>query len=265
MEILHILNGDSTLQGFEETGLDGITMVWREVLSEGPLEEDITSGHFWKARVEWITEVFKEPAERYQENMIDQLSLLNEQYDEINLWFEFDLHCQVNLLGVLNYLIKKTDLSSPAVYLICPEDYPGKDNFMGMGELTGEELEYLYDNIRVQLSAIDFTFAAETWLVYVSHDVKKLKRLLSKTAYWGNLSALKPALEAHLKRLQINEKGLNFIEQKLLDIYNYGVKTKPEIYQRFWSTEKIYGMGDMEIDLYLTRLQQKGLITLNNS
>ena len=265
MNILHILNGDSTLQNFEDTGLEGITMVWREVLSEGPLEEDISSGHFWKARAEWINEVFEDTAESYQEKMIDQLSVLSEQYDEINLWFEFDLHCQVNLLGVLNYLIKQTDLSAPGVYLICPDDYPGKENFMGMGELTGEELEFLYDNIRVRLSAIDFAFAAEAWLVYVSQDAKRLGRFLSKTEYWGNLSALKPALEAHLKRLRVNEQGLNYIEQKLLDIYNSGVKTKPEIYQRFWNTEKIYGMGDMEIDLYLGRLEQKGLISLNNS
>jgi hypothetical protein len=262
MNILHILNGDSTLHGFEDTGLEGITMVWREVLSEGPLEEDISCGHFWKARAEWITRGFDDPAESYQEKMIDQLSLLSEQYDEINLWFEFDLHCQVNLLGVLNYLIKQTDLSAPGVYLICPEDYPGKDHFMGMGELTGEELEYLYDNIRVQLSAIDFAFAAEVWPVYVSQDAEKLERFLSKTEYWGNLAALKPALEAHLKRLQVNDQGLNYIEQKLLDIYNSDMHTRLEIYKAFWLTEKIYGMGDMEIDLYLSRLGQKGLISL---
>jgi hypothetical protein len=47
-EILHILNGDATLSSFEQTGLDGDIMVWREVLSEGPVEENIASGTFWK-------------------------------------------------------------------------------------------------------------------------------------------------------------------------------------------------------------------------
>ena len=214
MNTLHILNGDSTLFSFKETGLDGDTMVWREVLSEGPLEENISSGSFWRARSQWITQSFTETPDGYQEKMVDQLSKLTEPYDEINLWFEFDLHCQVNLLGAMNYLKQQADLSSPAIYLICPADFPGKENFMGMGELSGEELEYLYDNIRVQLSAIDFVIAAEVWAIYVSRDAEKLKEYINTTHFWGSLHLLKPALEAQLKRLQVNENGLNYVEQK---------------------------------------------------
>jgi hypothetical protein len=261
MGILHILNGDSTLHSFEQTGLEGDAVVWYEVLSEGPLQEDISSGSFWKARSEWITKTFHETPSNYKAKMLATLSVLSEPYDEINLWFEFDLHCQVKLIGAMTYMQQKTDLSAPAIYLICPADYPGKKNFRGMGELTGEELEYLYDNIRVRLSEADFIIAGEAWDIYVTHDVEKLKAYLSETDFWGNLPLLKPALEVHLKRLQVNENGLNYVEQKLLDIYNYGIKTKPEIYQRFWATEKIYGLGDSEIDIYLNRLKEKGLIT----
>jgi len=35
-----------------------------------------------------------------------------------------------------------------------------------------------------------------------------------------------------------------------------------DIYALFWKTEKIYGMGDMEIDIYLHRLRDKGLMSL---
>jgi hypothetical protein len=129
-----------------------------------------------------------------------------------------------------------------------------------MGELNGEELENLYDNIREQLSAMDFIITEEAWNIYVSHDAEKLGAYLNKTDFWGALHLLKPALQAQLKRLQVNENGLNCIEQKLLDIYNYGIKTKPEIHTRFWETEKIFGMGDMEIDIYLHRLKERGLI-----
>ncbi|HEY4325975.1 MAG TPA: DUF1835 domain-containing protein [Mucilaginibacter sp.] len=262
MNILHILNGDSTLQGFEQTGLEGDTMVWREVLSEGPLDKNISSGSFWKNRQDWIGRSFHETPKGYQEKMLDQLADLSEPYDEINLWFEFDLHCQANMLGVMTYLKQKTDLSAPAIYLICPADFPGKEYFMGMGELTGEELEYLYDNIRVQLSEVDFVIAEETWAIYVSNDAGKLAHYLNSIQFWGSLHLLKPALEAQLKRLQVNEDGLNYVEQKLLDIYNGGLKTKPEIYRTFWATEKIYGMGDTEIDIYLDKLKDKGLIRL---
>ncbi len=254
MKILHVLNGDSTAQGFADTGLEGEVLVWREVLSEGPLEENITSGNFWKNRSQWIGETFDDPAESYQRNVLDDLARLEEHYDEINLWFEFDLHCQVNLLGVMNYLHQKTDLSSPSVFLVCPADYPGKQNFRGMGELTGDELEWLYDNIRIQLSQIDFVIAAETWAIYVARDAAALKTYLDKTTFWGGLHLLKPALEAQLKKLTLNQNGHNYIEQKLLDIYNTGIKTRQQIYAKFWETESIYGMGDMEVDIYLRRL-----------
>jgi Domain of unknown function (DUF1835) len=260
--ILHILNGDSTAYSFEDTGLDGDVLVWREVFSQGPLLEDISSSAFWKDRSEWICNSFNDTPENYQGKVINPLEKLSEPYDEINIWFEFDLHCQANLLGVINLLVKKTDLSMPAIFLICPDEFPGKEIFRGMGELNGEELEYLYDNIRVQLGAPDFAIAEQAWSLYVSGNDTALERWLEETTFWGNMHLLRPALKANLLRMRLNNNGLNYIEQKLLDIYKSGLKTQPEIYQAFWQTEKIYGMGDLEIDIYLRKLIDKHLINL---
>ncbi|WP_183576609.1 DUF1835 domain-containing protein [Mucilaginibacter sp. X5P1] len=260
--VLHILNGDAMLNSFEQTGIEGDVMVWREVLSEGPLEENIASGSFWRKRSEWISRGFDEKPDAYEEKIINELSKLSEPYHEIDLWFEFDLHCQVNMLGVILMLSKQTDLSAPAVYLICPDSYPGMDDFRGMGELDEAQLEYLYDNIRVQLGEPDFVIAAEAWNYYVNSDATQLQNWLNETNYWGNLHSLKKALQAHVKRLEVNETGLNYIEQKLFDIYDSGITTRPEIYQVFWQTGQIYGMGDMELDIYLNHLKNKGLVDL---
>jgi hypothetical protein len=259
--ILHILNGDATLHGFNQTGLDGDVMVWREVLSEGPLQENISSDSFWSARSKWISKAFNETPDAYQYKVIDELGKLNEPYQEINLWFEFDLHCQINLLGVMQMLSQKADMSAPAIYLICPADYPGFENFRGMGELNGEQLEDLYDG-RERLNEWEFELAAEAWQLYIEGDVTELEKWLNENSFWGALHLLKPALQAHLKRLQTTANGLSYIEQKLLDIYNSGIKSTSEIYTAFWDTEKIYGMGDMEIDIYLNRLKEKQLIDL---
>jgi hypothetical protein len=261
-KILHVLNGDSTLHSFEHTGLEGDTMVWREVLSEGPVEENIASGHFWKMRGEWLCKIFGEDLYEYNRKVEEPLSKLYEPYNEIDLWFEFDLHCQVNMLGVIEMLSKHTDLSEPNIFLICPDSYPGKENFKGMGELNGHELEYLFDNIRVQLGEPDFVIAAEAWQAYTTCNAGQLEEYLGQNNYWANLHCLKPALQAHLKRLKVNEKDLNYIEQKLLDIYNGGTKDKYSIYEAFWQEEKIYGMGDLEINIYLRRLVDKGLVEI---
>jgi hypothetical protein len=258
--LLHILNGDSTLYTFNQTGLDGDVMVWREVLSEGPLQQNISSASFWNTRKAWVGDAFG-PDDDYQHKVIDELGKLNEPYDEINLWFEFDLHCQVNMLGVMRMLNQQTNLSEVAVYLICPADHPDIPDFKGIGELNADQLEALYDT-REHLNELEFELAAEAWPLYVNGNATELKNWLNQNTFWGALHLLKPALQAHVKRLQTNDLGLNNIEQSLLDSYNSGIVTRPELYQAFWSTEKIYGMGDTQIDMYLTRLQQKGLISL---
>jgi len=262
MSTLHILNGDSTAHGFRDTGLDGDILVWRDILSQGPLIEDISSADFWKLREKWICDTFNEVADDYDKTVVTPLEKLAEPYEEINLWFEFDLHCQANMLGVMELLAKNTNLSPPKIYLICPGSFPGKPDFKGMGELNAKELEYLFDNIREELGEPDFAIAAEAWKLYVSRDAERLKKWLNETTFWGSLHCLKPAMEANVKRLRTNADGLNYIEQSLLDIYNYGYKTKNEIYYRFWDTEKIYGMGDLEIDMYLKTLIDKGLVAL---
>lgn len=260
--ILHVLNGDATLNVFEQTGIDGDVLVWREVLSEGPLSENIESGKFWQERAAWISNTFNDTPEHYNDSMVAQLEKFSQPYEEIDLWFEFDLHCQVNLLGVMMLLSQKTDLSGPSVYLICPAEVPGVADFRGMGQLDGQQLEDLYDNIRVQLGAYDFELATEAWDLYVTGDAGKLAKWINATTFWGNMHCLKPAMQAHLKRLQHNTNGLNYIEQTLLDIYNTGSKTRPEIYAAFWSADKIYGMGDSEINTYLDNLAARGLINL---
>lgn len=259
--ILHILNGDSALEGFNQTGLDGDVMVWREVLSEGPLQQDISSGSFWSARAKWIGQNFSEDPDHYQHKVIDELGKLNAGYEEINLWFEFDLHCQVNLLGVLQMLNQKTDMSAPAIYLICLADCIQFNNARGLGELNGDQFEELFD-AREHLNQWEFELAAEAWQLYVNGDAAELEKWLNGNTFWGGVSLLKPALQAHLKRLEINADGLGYIEQKLLDIYNSGIKTRLDIHAAFWKTEGIFGMGDAEIDIYLNRLKAKQLIEL---
>lgn len=259
--ILHILNGDSTAYGFNDTGLDGDILVWREVLSQGPLIEDISSAAFWEMRSEWIRKRLDEPAEVYHQKVITPLEKLSNSYDEITLWFEFDLHCQINLLGVMEMMLKHTDLSAPKIYLVCPDECAGVDDFRGMGQLTGRQLAGLFDN-RTQLNEWDFTLALQAWKLYVSGDDQALEKWINQNTFWGGLHLLQPALLAHLKRVRVNQNGLNYIEQKLLEIYNSGIMTRHAIYEAFWKTEKIYGMGDLEIDIYLRSLVDKGLIGL---
>jgi hypothetical protein len=256
---LHILNGDHTLTAFNETGLDGEALVWREVFSEGPLAAKFDAG-FWNRRANWIAQNFDDATNSYQQMVMQELEKLNEPYNEINLWFEFDLHCQVNLLGVMQLLKQEADLTAPGIYLICPDSFPRVKDFRGMGQLTGNQLEDLYDT-RLQLTEYDFTIATEAWQKYILFNAEALQHWIDNTAFWGSLHLLKSALQAQVKRLQVNEQGLGYIEQKLLQIYQNGITCRADIFEAFGKEAPIYGMGDAELDIYLKRLQRKELVT----
>lgn len=262
MTQLHILNGDSTYEKFIQTGLDGDVLVWREVFSEGPLSPNVDTS-FWQQRADWISKTFEDAPASYQDMIITELEKLSRPYEEVTLWFEFDLHCQINLLGVMQLLQQHADLSGPNIYLVSQDSYPGIENFRGMGQLSPDQLEDLYDT-RLHLTDYDFTLAKEAWQKYILFNAQQLQDWLNNVTFWGSLHHLKAALMAQVKRLQTDAQGFNYIAQTLLNLHQHGATSRDKLYEAFWSQHAIYGMGDAELDIYLKELKSLGLVNLND-
>ncbi len=260
MTKLHILNGDAMLNAFDQTGLDGEVMVWREVLSEGPLAPTIDAS-FWETRQQWITGTFEDAPGSYQDMVLSELEKLSQPYDEITLWFDNDLHCQVNLLGVLQLLKDQVDLSAPGIYLVSPGAEQDSTGLRGMAQLNGDELEDLYD-ARLHLTEYDLTLSTEAWQKYTANDPDALQQWISTNPFWGSLHKLKPALEAQVQRSRVGDDGLNNIERTLVRLNTSGIDQRAELYEAFWNEQPVYGMGGAELDLYLDRLASRGLIQL---
>ncbi|PTQ99948.1 hypothetical protein C8P68_102779 [Mucilaginibacter yixingensis] len=259
--ILHILNGDAMLPDFQEAGIEGDILVWREALCEGSLIADISSLEFWDDRSEWIGKTYGETKAGYNHKMLDELAKLDHSYTEIILWFEFDLFCQANLLGALAYIRCQPHLQNTQISLICPDSFPGMADFRGLGELNASQLASLYPG-RKTLTADGLETAHQAWQAFAAQNADVLETWLARTTPSSPFSALLPALQAHLKNLRTNAAGLTYIEQKLLDIHQSGATSFPAIYREFWRTEPIYGLGDLQLLTYLQKLQDRGLIYL---
>lgn len=260
--ILHVLNGDATREIFEHSGIAGEVIVWREMLCEGkaPATQDLPG--FFEERATHLQQVYGIDRKTYLDSIGEDYKRLGKAaaYEEIVLWFEFDLFCQVNMLFILYYL-KKLNPTLPRVSIVQLDEHPDVPNFRGLGMLRPENLPPLFEQ-RVYLQDEDWQLATEAWEAYRSEDPLQLEQLSYR--YTERLPYLGPALQAHLKRLPGTENGLNAVEHFFLDRLALGKLRERDLYYQFWDELKIYGFGDFQLDIYTQRLQRAGVVQRND-
>ncbi|MCP3027811.1 AraC family transcriptional regulator [Halobacillus sp. A5] len=123
METLHILNGEEMKKYFQRTDfLKGEPMVpFNEAMCEGELCEDIFSEEFVKKRA--LTH--EVGPEEYSRITLQPLQLAFEHpVDRIDLWFDEDMFCQINLLTMLAWLDQQHYLDKAELRLVHPQFEP---------------------------------------------------------------------------------------------------------------------------------------------
>ncbi|GHA55531.1 DUF1835 domain-containing protein [Pontibacter akesuensis] len=251
---LHILNGDASVAAFEKADLPGQVLVWREVLSEGPVTATLPEHEFWQQRQAYITSAYSEPANAYQEKVLDtveRLKTTGSAFFEIILWFDTDLMCQVNLL----YLLQLVGTPKAGVVSVCTPA-PGEN----VGLLPPDKLQKLMEERQV-LQAEELKQARALWQLYTSPDPLELQAYLHQTTL--ALPYMRQALQLHLRRFPDCADGLSEHERALLHFVQAGAKTIEELMQQFWQHDPGYGFGDSQLHQLLDRLQPDLIQTTN--
>ena len=242
---LHLFNGDSTLHQFRKTKLTGDTIVWREILCEGKTVADLSSEQFWSTRQQFLQQFvtdFDVQMHKELKNAFQQIDL--PKYEEIILWFEYDLFCQINLLGVLSWLSNKTRDSEIIIMLICVGKHPNYPKLVALGNLNTPEFAALYPNRQV-LNTADLIFAARIWAIYCSADhTLLLKEIQADTS--TAFPYLEAAMYQHQKRFPNIENGLTDIESRMLHLLAHTPRSKQELVRELLNTQEVYGFGDLQ-------------------
>ena len=94
--IIHVLPGDAQVEDFTKVGLEGEIVVCREALVQGEVRAE-SLDEFWDVRERVHAE--NQSDARYRETVVSEFEkLLNlTGGTEVDLWFEYELFCQVNL------------------------------------------------------------------------------------------------------------------------------------------------------------------------
>lgn len=253
---IHVLNGDSTAKILEKSGIKGDVVVWRELLCEGPLESAVGSDEFWMKRYSYFEDEMGVSRLEYYDKTIKEIVKLEDvsNYNEVVLWFEYDLFCQVNLMVLCTYLLDNY-VKKATYYLVCTGKEDGKEQLQLLSDHSPSDFKQLYEN-KSTLSKSSLLFAKESWGLYVENNFRKLKEFNfnqnSKFKYFQLV------MDQHLLRFPA-KNGLNQISTKILKIINSNTLSEKEIVLNLlnWQQEEtVYGFGDVQYYLYLKKLEQ---------
>ncbi|NAS30632.1 DUF1835 domain-containing protein [Flavobacteriaceae bacterium R38] len=242
--ILHITNGDGFTSVLKKLKLKGEIITWREMLCEGKTVTDVGSEAFWKVRYDFLNKYYKVTKKRFIDFTLKEYRELCNQkkQQEIVLWFEYDLFCQINMIAVLSWL--KKHRKGAEISLVCSGKEDDSEKLYGLSELSEDKLRELYKN-KINLSQDDIEYADYIWQLYCSDNPLRLESFSKFNA--SQLRYLPNAIEAHVKRFPTVKNGLNELENKILAAAAVNrFESKNELVWHNLKDQGYYGLGDSQ-------------------
>jgi len=262
--MLHIHNGDCSADTAKLSSLSGEHFAFREALIAGPAPSDLSPSDWRQVRAQHLAENYDIEPEKCERELLDQEAKLASfpEHEEVVLWFEHDLFCQVHLIYLLNWFGQQ-QMGQTKLSLICVGEFSGKPNFRGLGELNPDELASLFPN-RQPVTAEQLKAGSAAWQAYSSsnpHDIEKIMESDTQS-----LPFLQAALHAHLRRFPSTTNGLGAVEISALEVIQSGAQSFGNLFQSFGAAEPVYGLGDSQFWLTLRRMTdaRQPLLALNN-
>jgi hypothetical protein len=136
--------------------------------------------------------------------------------------------------------------------LICAGRYPGVENFVGLGQLTAEQLASLADT-RSPVSEAEFALASAAWKAFTSPVPTDIELFIARDT--SALPFLAAALRRHLEQFPSAENGLSRTERQTLSVLRHQAPlTALQLFFAVQKTEDPLFMGDLSFFAILKEL-----------
>ncbi len=250
-KLLHITNGDDLTDKLQQLKIPGDVIVWREMLCEGPTFQEVGNEEFLKIRKQFLWKHYQIPEQDYREKFIselDKLAAIN-GYDEVILWFEFDLFSHMNMLAVISFL--KQNRKNNPLYLVCSGRLKGDHELTALSDLSVKQLQKHYD-CKISLTDDDVHMATLIWDLYCSKNPKRLKSNIKKTT---NFEYLSSCIRAHIERFPNAKSGLNSLEINVLKLIQmHQITSIHHLLGYALQYQGYYGYGDIQMKRVIEKL-----------
>lgn len=232
---IHVLPGDAVAEVFASAGLDGDVIVCRECLVDGDVSGE-TLEELWDRRANFIeVHCGGDPIE-YRERVAYELERLLETGpdDEVFLWFEYELFCQVNMWFCLS-LLKSTEAK---VFRVMPAGLEPDKIWDGFGSMTADDFAGCFDE-RVEFTIADMETAGQLWEAFRESDGERLLRLGEYRS-----SAFPFLKEVCRAAAEIESRPQEIVNELLTN----GHTTLEDIFPEFRKRAGVYGFGDLQVE-----------------
>ena len=231
---LHMLPGDATVATFEASGIEGDIAVCRECLVVGDVSGS-TLSEFWENRARFLSDENPEAGTSHHENVVREFAKLTAlgSDSEINLWFEYELFCQVNMWFCLSLLADST----ADIFRVAPVTLPEAKTWDGFGNLTPDDLKRCF-NARVKFSRTDIDLGTRLWSAFRTADYAALEQLSTIES-----PAFPKLREVCLAAIEKDTRPRRVIGEIIHD----GENDFATIFREFRSRAGEYGYGDTQV------------------
>ncbi len=232
---IHVLPGDAVAEVFASAGLDGDVIVCRECLVDGDVLGE-TLEEFWYLRANFIEVHYGGDPIEYRERVAYELERLLETGpdDEVFLWFEYELFCQVNMWFCLS-LLKSTEAK---VFRVMPAGLEPDKIWYGFSEMGPDDLSTCFDE-RVEITSTDIETAVQLWEAFRERDGEWLLRLGEYRS-----SAFPFLKEVCSAAAEIKTRPKEIVNELLSN----GHTAIEDIFPEFRKRAGVYGFGDLQVE-----------------
>ncbi|MGV8812498.1 MAG: DUF1835 domain-containing protein [Gelidibacter sp.] len=248
-QTLHITNGSNLTDYLKELEYTGRFLTWQEMLCEGPTTEEVDSEEFFILRKTFLSDFYE--IEMNEAEFKKELDILNhtDQFQQIVLWFEYDLFCHINLMAIISMLNHKK-IQLP-FYLVCSGRVKGENDLKGLAELKSDQLHQHYEN-KITLSGEDRNLMSALWRIYCGKDHNLFKPYIVQKSSFPYLAS---CLKAHLQRFPDSITGLSTLEMHALHmISDQRIKSRRHLLGYILNFQGYYGFGDLQINKMIDTL-----------
>jgi hypothetical protein len=251
MNRLHITNGDSSVAGIRAVQPAGDLIVWRDVLHEGPVPAGLSLAELSEVRAEFLAGQELGSLDTIRRDFEDRDNCLRRftDYDEVVLWFEWDLYDQLQLLQILDFVSGHSAVSlketGTSVCLICIEGY--------LGTTEVERFARIFDG-RSAVTSEMLNLARRAWSAFRSPDPREIEAVRDTDT--GSLPFLADALLRHLEDFPSTREGLSRSERQILEAVAQRPLSFSELFRRASAREDRVYCGDAIMAGYIERMSR---------